>query len=228
MDTLVFDAGPIISLTLNNILWVLKPLKERYKGSFILPDAVHKELVDRPLKGKKFKYEAFQVQSLVEQGVFDVVKDAEVISLGKKLSNLGNSCFQAKGNPLQIVQAGEMESIAYALHHDRTIVMDERITRMLVEEPEKLCKRLEKRFHFPVHTVKSNLSDFKDKVGKLDIIRSVELATVAFEQGLFNDVLIKIPNARKELLDSLLWGLKLNGCAVSNEEMKSMVRRVHG
>ena len=32
MKTLVFDAGPIISMTMNNLLWLLKPLKKQFDG----------------------------------------------------------------------------------------------------------------------------------------------------------------------------------------------------
>ena len=55
MKSLVFDAGPIISLTMNNLLWLLDPLKVNFKGEFYIPMAVKGELVDRPLTTKKFR-----------------------------------------------------------------------------------------------------------------------------------------------------------------------------
>ena len=61
MKSLIFDAGPIISLATNNLLWILEPLKNKFDGKFYLTDAVKRELVDRPLETKKFKFEAIQV-----------------------------------------------------------------------------------------------------------------------------------------------------------------------
>ena len=56
MKSLVFDAGPIITLTMNNLLWLLNPLKNNFKGEFYLSAAVKEELIDRPLQTKKYKF----------------------------------------------------------------------------------------------------------------------------------------------------------------------------
>ena len=60
MKALVFDSGPIINLALNNMLWILKPLKEKFKGDFYITESVKRECIDRPLTSKKFKYEALE------------------------------------------------------------------------------------------------------------------------------------------------------------------------
>ncbi|KHO51294.1 MAG: hypothetical protein QT04_C0044G0003 [archaeon GW2011_AR11] len=58
MKALVFDSGPIISLTLNGLLWMLRPLKQRFKGDFCITKAVYGEIISYPLHTKKFKLEA--------------------------------------------------------------------------------------------------------------------------------------------------------------------------
>ena len=58
MKSIVFDTGPIISLTLNNLLWIIEPLHDRFGGEFYITKAVYKELIDRPLSTKKYKFEA--------------------------------------------------------------------------------------------------------------------------------------------------------------------------
>ena len=40
MKSLVFDAGPVISLTTNNLLWLLDVLKGDYEGEFYIPEGV--------------------------------------------------------------------------------------------------------------------------------------------------------------------------------------------
>ncbi|MBI2656373.1 hypothetical protein HYX03_01385 [Candidatus Woesearchaeota archaeon] len=47
---------------------------------------------------------------------------------------------------------------------------------------------------------------------------------IAYEHGLLDDYITKIPDARKNLLESVLWGVKLNGCAVSKDEIEQIVR----
>lgn len=223
MSSLAFDAGPIISLTTNSLLWILEPLQSRYKGSFCITPTVKYELVDRPLEGKKFKFEAFQVEKLIEQGTIDVV---ESIPLAQHLEKLANNCFEAQGKRMTIVQTGEMETIAYAITNDKTTVIDERITRMLIEEPQKLKNLLEKRFHFPINAIQENVRELQKLTSRLKIIRSAELVAVAFELGMLNKYVVKLPDAKKELLDSLLWGVKLQGCSISEEEINSIKKQI--
>jgi len=226
MRALIFDAGPIISLTTNNMLGILPELKARFGGDFIIPEAVYRELVLKPFQTKKFKFEAFQVERLVEDGVLNVSKSEAVRRRGILLADLGNQCFSAQGQYLRIVHSGEMESLALCNKDNNTLVMDERITRQLIEEPQRLRKILEKRYHAPVKINKSSLVAFRKALYPLDIIRSVELVAVAFALGMMNRYTVAIPHAKRELLDSLLWGVKLHGCSVSEEEIKTMVKKL--
>ncbi|MEK7074128.1 MAG: hypothetical protein AAB968_00005, partial [Patescibacteria group bacterium] len=66
-------------------------------------------------------------------------------------------------------------------------------------------------------------------VSKTKILRSVELVTVAFEFGLLDRYVAAgeekaIPGIRQKLLESVLWGLKMNGCAVSGKEIEQITR----
>lgn len=54
MRALVFDTGSIISLVTNNLLWILPPLKKQFRGDFLISEAVKGEIIDHPLKTKKF------------------------------------------------------------------------------------------------------------------------------------------------------------------------------
>ena len=69
-----------------------------------------------------------------------------------------------------------------------------------------------------------NLEKFRELVKNIRIIRSVEIVAVAYELGLLNKYLPNMPNPRKTLLDSVLWGVKLNGCAVSKEEIDDIIK----
>ena len=221
---LLFDTGPIISLAINNLLWLVPELKQRFGGEFYITEAVRKELVANPLKGKRFKFEAMQVENLIEKGVLKLIDDKMVKQKADQLRDLANRIFYLHKHPMQIVQDGEMETLAAAITMGiETIVVDERITRLLVEKPDQIEKTLEKKMHSDVTVDREKLARFGATVKHLQIIRSVELVTISFELGLLNKYLVEIPHARRELLDSVLWAVKLNGCSVTDEEINEIV-----
>lgn len=229
---LVFDTGPLISLTVNNLLSTLERLKEHYNGRFVIPEAVKDELVDTPLRTKKFMFEAMQVQRLISTGVLEVVEDGDTKELTLEMLRLANNSFSAKGKAVQVVQYGEMASIAAAKLLDaEALVMDERITRELVEHPKHLADLMERKLHTTVLMDDSNISLLQQYVSKMKILRSVELVYVAFGFGLLDRYIAAgeekiIPQVRQKLLESVLWGLKMNGCAVSGKEIEQMVKVV--
>lgn len=225
MKQVIFDAGPIISLTTTNILWILEELKKNFNGSFSMPLGVKHELVDRPLETRRFKFEALQVQSLIERGVINVITDSVVQQKAQQLLNLANSILSAHGQNIKIVQVGEMETLAAALLFKAdAIVIDERITRTLLENPKGLQLLMEKRLHMQLKLNERALSEFEEQTRQITIIRSIELVTIAYERGLLDKFVVKLPNARRELLESILWGVKMNGCSVTEDEIDTIVK----
>ncbi len=225
MKQVIFDAGPIISLTTSNLLWILEELKKSLKGSFSMPLGVKRELIDRPLETRRFKFEALQVQSLIERGIINVINDPVVQQKAQQLLNLANSILSAHGQNIKIVQIGEMETLAAALLFKAdAIVLDERITRTLLENPKGLQLLMEKRLHMQLKLNEKALHDFEEQTRQITIIRSIELVTVAYERGLLDKFVVKLPNARRELLESTLWSVKLNGCSVTDDEIDTIVR----
>lgn len=222
---ILLDAGPVISLTTNNLLWLLEPLGKAAKTPFSIVSSVKRELVDRPLMTKKFKFESLQVARLIEQGVLKVLDKTEFKSKALQLLDLANKVFWAQNAPIQIVQMGEMETLAAAaLQGTNKVVMDERITRSLIESPEQLHHLMEARLHTRLHVDTGRLEEFRTQVRHIQLIRSAELAAVAYEKGLLNQFIVNIPNSKRELLESVLWGVKLSGCAISEQEINEIVQ----
>ena len=153
MKIITFDTGPIISLTITNLLWILKELKNRYDSKFYITEAVKKELVDRPLSTKKFKFEALQVLRYIKEGIINVIKEKETKQKTLELLNLANNCFQAKNHPIQIVHYGEMAGLAsYLVLDSDAFVVDERTTRLLIENPKRLANILSHKLHTKIYT----------------------------------------------------------------------------
>ena len=221
---ILLDAGPVISLTTNNLLWLLERFTQVTKKPFSIVSSVKREIVDRPLATKKFKFEALQVERLIEQGVLNVIEQPEFKSKALQLLDLANNVFWAHNAPIRIVQLGEMETLAAAASlGTNRVVMDERITRSLIESPEQLHRLMEQRLHTKLHVDTGRLEEFRTMTRHIELIRSAELVAIAYEKGLLNNYLVKVPNARKELLESVLWGVKLSGCAISEDEIKELV-----
>ena len=223
MKALVFDSGPLISLTMNNLLWLLEPLKRLFRGEFIIPESVKSELVDEPFQTKRFKFEALQVQECIGKGVLKVFEDDITKAETLTLLNAANSCFNARNKNLTIVHYGEIASIAAALHLNASaLVMDERITRELVEHPLHLAELMKKKLHTPVQTNDAMLAEFRKRTEGIKIIRSTELAAIAFEKGLLDKYASKTAT-RESVLESVLWGLKLDGCAINERGIKAIM-----
>ncbi|MFH0752721.1 MAG: hypothetical protein V1914_03960 [archaeon] len=228
MKCLVFDTSAIISIATNNLLYILKPLKKKYGGDFCLPSAVRAEIIDRPLGSKKFKLEAIQVLTEVLEGTLSLKdeSDEEV----KRIANLANSIFIAQGNYISILHGGETAVIVLAKRTGaEAVIIDERTTRLMIESPMSVAKLLGKKMHTGIKVNRKNLNAFKDYTKGMIVLRSVELAIIAYDRGLLKRYTrpesknLTPLNPRRDVLDGLLWGLKLRGCSISPEEIEEIM-----
>ena len=219
---LIFDSGAVISFSMNGITSILRDLKKSFRGKFLIPLAVKSELIDVPITIKRFELEALKVKKLLDDGIFELpsavdVKDSEVHQLDKKMMDTANSTFSANGRDIHLVDHGEasclaLSSILAGRGVDSVIAIDERTTRLLAEKPENLRRILEDRFHTNVRVNQENLKMFS----KFKMIRSTELAYVAYKKGLID---LKDGN---RVLDAILYSLKFKGAAISGEEIEEI------
>ncbi len=228
MKSLVFDTSTIISVATNNLLWVLPQLKKRFKGEFFISSSVKGEVIDAPLKSKKYKLEAMQILSLMGEGTIKVYRNSK--KRVQEISELANKIFRSKDTWIRIMHEAEIESLAIAIEINAdAYVIDERNTRMLIENPEGLGQLLQQKLHTKIDMNQESLKRFKEYVKGVNIIRSVELMTVAYELGIMDKYLKererKIANIdlRRSLIDGMLWGLKLNGCSITKKEINDII-----
>lgn len=221
MKNIVFDTSSLVSIVTNDMLWILKPLKEHFdNGKFLIPPSVKKELVEYPIKTNRFKFEAVQVQSFIESEILEMSERIDVTDLIHKV----NSIYKANGNPIKILHYGEMEALALAIKNNAdAYVVDERTMRWIIEDPDALRLLLEKKLHTNITMDRQLISDFKNYVKDLKILRSTEIMMAAYELGLFNQFVTR-EYGKKELVDGILWGLRLKGCVISTEEIKNLVK----
>ncbi|MBT3721369.1 hypothetical protein HN789_07050 [archaeon] len=225
MKALVFDTGPLINLSLNNLLHILKPLKEKFKGEFYITNSVKRECIDRPLTSKKFKFEALQILKLLQEGVIKIYDDPQLKPRTLHLLKMSNNLFKVHDNYIKNVQYAEVEVIvAYQLLNANAVVIDEFVTRMIIENTLLVKDRMERKLHERVFVDKENVDIFKDVVKNVKVIRSLELVSIAYEMGLFEEYYLNIQKPKKTLLEAILWAIKLNGCSSTEEEIKKVLK----
>lgn len=220
MKYLIFDAGPIITLSMSGMLPVIEKLKENFKGEFILTPQVKVEVLERPMKIKKYKLSAIQIKSLIDKGVFkmstDIISDTQLEKETKRILKVANGALRTAqtGEKLKIIQKGEASTLAFSnlCKTENVIVVDERTTRLLTEAPQNLEKLMEKKLHTPIKAELSLLAEFKN----YKFIRSTELLYIAYKKDL-------LPMKKsKDLLDALLYGAKFKGTAISSKEIEEI------
>ncbi len=217
MKFLIFDAGPLISLTLSGKLDILEKLKKN-GIEFVVTPQVKREVIDKAMTIKKYKLEAIEIAELIIKGVLKESKDfvkeedlaketIEVLSLSKKIISSGTE-------KINLIQEGEASCLAFSklCKSENLIVIDERTTRLISESVENLKNLMEKKLHARLEVNKKSLVYFKE----FRYIRSSELIFLAFKRnfiGLKKD---------KETLDALLYSLKFHGAAISSREIDEM------
>ena len=222
MKHLIFDAGPIISLTMNSLLLILEKLKQNFDGNFIITPGVKREVVDRPLKIKKYEFESVKVQDLINREVLTLsskfVPDNQLVKLSQKILKDANSLFNSRGEKIKLIQKGESECLAFSrlCNCENVIVIDERTTRMLTEAPENIKLLFERKLDTKIEIDYNKLKYFEG----FKFIRSSELLFIAYKKNLF-----KLKKT-KTLLDALLYGVKFKGTAISSREIQEMKRLV--
>jgi len=213
---LIFDSSTIISLSMNSLLGILEKLRTKNFKFIITPHVKH-EIIDHPLKIKRFELEALMILDLVKRGIIEVVDHPDLEGETQKILETANSSFLSDGEGMRILDAGEAS--CFALHNlmkcECLLAIDERTARMLSENPDNLRALFEKKLHRPITMKGGALGIFKD----VSIIRSAELCIIAYEKKL-----ISLPAPPQQAIDALLFGVKLKGCSISHDEIAQAKR----
>src|SRR3989344_195465 len=225
MTDLVFDSSALISLATNSLLPKLEEFKSKFNGKFLITESVKKEILDHPLHSNKFKFEAIMISNLLQQNILKLFTNLNMEKKSMRLLDLCNNIFIARGNPVKIRDRAEVEALVLSITSNAVYAVDERTIRLLVEDPRKLSQLLERKFDTKIIIDQKNLAAFKSEIKDVQIIRSAELMAVAFELGLFKEYETKyLENPRREILEGILWGLRLRGCAISTEEIYDIIK----
>lgn len=214
--TLVADSSSIISLAINCMSSVLAELGPK----IVVTDAIYNEIVSRPMKSKRYALESIRIRKLFSEGVISVRKPDPKVT--RRILEDSNSVYRIRKRPLSLVHLGEAEALALLSEVDAdALLIDERTTRMLMEDAEGLRGILEDQNNSRVDMDTRRLESFRRAVDGIDIIRSSEIAAVAYEKGILSR---NLGFEGKDALMASLYALKFSGCAISWQEIEDYAR----
>jgi predicted nucleic acid-binding protein len=221
---IICDSSAIISLTDSCLAHVIYFLKEKTGVKFLLPKSVVYECVEKPLHipNKDYRFSALKIKDMIHDGILETV-DADVSRGIAELQKAGNSVFFARGRPIQLIHAGEVEMLALAEELEvKNVLMDERTTRLLIEAPLNLKEHLAKELHVNIMVNNSSLQRMQELTRGISVIRSTEALIVAYGMGFlkhFDDI-------EKDVAEAALYRLKSAGCAISFKEIEEYMKGV--
>ncbi len=221
---IIFDSSTLINFSINGLLPELRSLKELFDGKFLITEEVVSEIVEKPMKIKRFELEALKLNELLTDKILETpsslnIDDNKIARMTNEILNIANSTYFAHGNAMHIIDIGEASCLALSqLLNEKGIKnvlsVDERTMRLLCEKPENLLAIFQKKLHTSIEFKKENLKSFQD----FKFIRSTELIYLAYKKGI-----VKLKD-HGSVLDALLYAMKLNGCSISEDEINEMKR----
>lgn len=226
MKAIVMDASTVITLATNCLFWVMKDLRKKTGVRFIIPDFVEEEVVKRPLHMNRFRLEGFRVHYRILDGTFEVIHDEKARDHAMSVISAINNTFSAKGKAIQLIHKGEAEVLTLAKKIGAKFVgIDEKTTRILIENPMEIKKWLERKLHTDISVNKKNLDKFTNEFKHLKVLRSCDIIAYAYKNGYFSHML-KRGLKGKTLIQGLLWALKFKGCAIMEKEINQYIGRL--
>ena len=226
MVMILADSSSLISLTDSCFLDIFHFLNKKKGVELYITPGVEEEIISRPLsiKMKAYALSALRMKRDVEGGQIKKI-DANTSELTKRIMDMGNNMFFSRGKPIHLIDLGETDIIASAsLLGIKTLLIDERTTRMLIESPFRVKDHLEEELGTSVILNEKNYYSFREIVAPMKVIRSVELLSVAFELGYLD----KFGKDKENAFEAALYKIKYSGCAVRFDEIETLIQRVKG
>jgi len=219
LKSIVFDSSSIISVSEKCFIKIFERMSQ--KAELAIPKKVEFEMIVKPYGIRQFELNSLRIKmALKNKWLKSIALKPEFFQLAQRIKNTANSSFIVRGRPFVLIQDGESETIALLRQLDaRLLVIDERNTRMLIEDINGLKNYLESKIG-PIQLDAKSINEFKKLTEGIKVCRSAEIIALAFEQGFLDEELEK----SKDSLEAALWAVKYSGCAVSDQEIKDFLR----
>ena len=215
---IVVDSSSIISLAVN----CLSPLMDRLGVEFVVTPKVYDEIVSKPSDSRRFALESMRIRRLITAGAITV--RGPTTDLQSRILSAANRVYRIRGRELKIIHQAEAEALALAAEiKAEALMIDERTTRLLMEDPHELRELLSHRNKADVVLDEPSLDRLCGLLPDVPVIRSAELAAVAYEKGF----LTRMHGVEdKSVLEAALAALKFSGCAITWDEIEEYQKAV--
>ncbi len=218
----VVDSSSLISLSSSCLIKVLEKFSQENKLNFFISKKVEMESVETPLGIKRFELNAVRISKAIDEKWVEIVEPNSFIEKeSKRIESIANHCFFVKNNPITLIHAGESESLALAKQlNAKAILIDERTTRLLVENPKNLADHMQERIGEKISMNNLEIEKFRHEFSDILFFRSSELVCLAFEKKLLESEL----SQDEKSLEAALYALKYGGCALSFNEIEEFLQ----
>lgn len=217
---MICDSSSLITLVDSGLLGCLISLK-KYIGKIYITPYVVVEAIERPLNIPAHSYSAVRLKRALNTKVFEILQP-ERKSVEEILTYF-NSLFLHDGRKMELIHYGEAEVIAAAIEKKiNYVLIDERTTRAIVEDPYGLKDHLSRELNEKISLNNYALEKIKSLTRDLKFIRSAEIVALAYEKKYFK----KFNNLERKAFESALYATKFQGCAISFDEINEIMKVV--
>ena len=141
MKAIIFDSSTLINFAINGLLQEFRELRKLFDGKFLITKEIVGEIIDKPMKIKRFELEALKLKELITDKVLEMpsslgIDENKISKMTAEIMNLANNTFFGQGNAMHIIDIGESSCLALSkLLNEKEIKnvmsVDERTTRLL-------------------------------------------------------------------------------------------------
>jgi hypothetical protein len=221
---IVFDSGVLISFSETCNLSLFKSLKDSI-GEFIITQSVKYECIGKVENIMRFKLSSIRIEREITDNIFTVIPSStKLLENTTKLLDLANNMFYVRHQPIKIIQGGEAECLALlGLTDADCLAVDERTTRMLVEQPHALIDIFKRKYDTgDVRIDEDKYVKFRELIGPVSVLRSVDLFAYAHKHDLLGADFQSPENVK-----AALYSLKIKGCSVSFQEIDEYISSLY-
>lgn len=212
----ICDSSSLISLVETCNLESLSFLKRKKKAAFLVPPAVVYEIIENPLHIHRYAFTALRLKRALQERMLEPFESKGLAQNTREILQHANNIFSVNGSPLKILHPGEAECLAgYQDSQAKGIVVDEKTTRLLIENPQLLFESLKNEFGNSVRISEASLNKLRDKVRSFSALRSTEIIAIAFENGYYSS----FGDDETDAFHAAAYALRQAGCSITSHEL---------
>lgn len=212
----VCDSSTLIALAETGTLDALAHLKKKTGARFFVPPAVVFESIEHPEQIQRFAFSAFRIEKALTDGWIERTPGKVAPSKTRDILQSANNVFSVNGQSLKVLHQGEAEALAaYREMQANAILVDEKTTRLFIEDTAILQQSLEQEYRGSVKVNAKALESLRRLLEGFNAVRSTEILAIAYEKGYF-DGYGKNADAA---FHAALFAVRNAGCSITTHEL---------